>query len=70
MRSRKHAPAWNCACVHAFCKVVNREGICFGSSTFTDAMFASVPCEVFGFRHNGMVGVETVALRPADVCKP
>ena len=33
----------NCAAVHAFCNVVNREGSCFGRSTLTCLMFASWP---------------------------
>src|SRR6202167_1926833 len=35
------ALASNCAAVHAFCNVVNRDGNCLGRSTLTDAMFAS-----------------------------
>ncbi len=40
--------ASNTAAVHAFCSVVSREGSCLGSSTLTFAMFACVPCPVFG----------------------
>ena len=35
--------ASNCAFVHAFCNVVNRDGNCFGRSTLTNPMFACVP---------------------------
>jgi hypothetical protein len=38
----------NCAAVHAFCNVVNRDGNCFGNSTLTRAMFACEPCGSLG----------------------
>ena len=40
--------ALNCAAVHAFCNVVNREGSCLGRSTLTCLMFASCPSAPVG----------------------
>ena len=40
--------ASNCLSVHAFCRVVRREGSCNGNSTLTFAMFAWLPCGSFG----------------------
>ena len=40
--------ASNVAAVHAFCNVVKRDGSCFGRSTLTSAMFASLPTDPAG----------------------
>ena len=38
----------NCAAVHAFWRVVRRDGSCLGRSTLTSLMFACVPCAATG----------------------